>query len=234
MRTIGISALVLAAVVSWEPPRYAAMQANDDVERVQKSIEVLRDLTTAPDDGIPQYLLERAEAIVVIPNLVKGGFVVGAKHGKGVVSVRDRARNTWSSPVFVKMTGGSIGWQIGVESTDLVLLVMNRKGVDDLLNDKFTLGGNLSVAAGPVGRSADAATTVKIATGILAYSRSKGLFAGASLEGSGLRGDDDANMAFYGREIDLRGIVSERGLTPKYPDAGANLVKILKSLSSAK
>jgi len=160
--------------------------------------------------------------------------VVGAKHGKGVVSVRDRARNTWSSPVFVKMTGGSIGWQIGVESTDLVLLVMNRKGVDDLLNDKFTLGGNLSVAAGPVGRSADAATTVKIATGILAYSRSKGLFAGASLEGSGLRGDDDANMAFYGREIDLRGIVSERGLTPKYPEAAANLVKMLKGLSAAK
>ena len=130
MRTLGIPALVLAVVLAWQPSRPVAAHVsdNDEVERITKSIEVLRDLTSAPDEGIPQYLLERAEGIVVIPNLVKGGFVVGAKHGLGVVSVRDRARNTWSAPVFVKMTGGSIGWQIGVQSTDLVLLVMNRAG----------------------------------------------------------------------------------------------------------
>lgn len=234
MRTFGISALVLAVVLTWEPPRYAATTASDEVERIQKSVEVLRALTSAPDDGIPQYLLERSEGVVVIPNLVKGGFVVGAKHGKGVVSVRDRARNTWSSPVFVKMTGGSIGWQIGVESTDLVLLVMNRKGVDDLLDDKFTLGGSLSVAAGPVGRSADAATTIKISTQVLAYSRSKGLFAGATLEGSALNADDDANLECYGKEINLRSLVNGRGLTPKYPEAAAMWVNTVKSLTAAK
>ena len=200
MRTVGIPALVLAVAMTWEPPRYAATQASEEMERIDKSIAVLRDLTSAPDNGIPQYLLERAEGIVVIPNLVKGGFVIGAKHGTGVFSARDRSRNTWSEPGFVHMTGGSIGWQIGVESTDLVLLVMNRAGVDDLLKDKFTLGGSLSVAAGPVGRSGDAATDAKVSAQILAYSRSKGLFAGATLEGSAVHADDSDNEAFYGRK----------------------------------
>jgi lipid-binding SYLF domain-containing protein len=236
MRTLGASALALALAVmlTWEPPRSVAAQTSDDVDRIQKSVEILRDLTSAPDEGIPQYLLERAEAIVVIPNLVKGGFVVGGKHGKGIVSIRDRARNSWSAPVFLKMTGGSIGWQIGVESTDLVLLVMNRKGVEDLLDDKFTLGGNLSVAAGPVGRSADAATNIKISSQVLAYSRSKGLFVGASLEGSALHGDDDSNKAFYSKEISLRSIVTGHHLTPKYPEAVTTWVTTLKNLTSSK
>jgi lipid-binding SYLF domain-containing protein len=234
MRTLGISALVLAVVVSWEPPRYAATQASDEVERIQKSIEVLRDLTTAPDTGIPQYLLERAEGIVVIPNLIKGGFVVGAKHGTGVVSMRDRSRNTWSEPAFIHMTGGTIGWQIGVQSTDLVLLVMNRKGVDDLLSDKFTLGGSLSVAAGPVGRSGEAATDAKVSSQILAYSRSKGLFAGATLEGSAIHADDSGNEAFYGRKTSLRSIVNASEPLAKYPEPAGRWINTLKSLTGNK
>ena len=236
MRTLGIPALVLGVALAWPPSRPVAAHVNDndEVERVTKSVEVLRDLTSAPDEGIPQYLLERSEGIVAIPNLVKGGFVVGAKHGLGVVSVRDRTRNAWSAPVFVKMTGGSIGWQIGVQSTDLVLLVMNRQGVEDLLADKFTLGGNLSVAAGPVGRSADAATDIKISSQILAYSRSKGLFAGASIEGSGIRADGSANRAFYGREVSFRNIVSGPDATPKYPDSANSWTTTLKRLTSAR
>jgi len=234
MRTLGIPALVLAVVVTWEPPRYAAAQASDEIERIDKSITVLRDLTSTPDNGIPQYLLERAEGIVVIPNLVKGGFVVGAKHGTGLVSVRERNRNTWSEPAFIHMTGGTIGWQIGVQSTDLVLLVMNRKGVDDLLSDKFTLGGSLSVAAGPVGRSGDAATDAKVSSQILAYSRSKGLFAGATLDGSAIHADDSGNEAFYGRKNSLRSIVNATEPLSKYPAVAGRWINTLKSVTGNK
>jgi len=197
---------IATAVLLQAPAVLSAQRATDEVRRVEQSIEVLRDLTAQPDDGIPQYLLQRAEAIVVIPDMIRGGFVIGAKHGKGLVSVRDRGRNMWSPPAFVTMTGGSVGWQIGAQSIDLILLVMNRNGVNQLLDDRFTLGGELSVVAGPVGRTANAATDVTLESQILAYSRAKGLFAGATLEGVSLRADDDANDAFYGRELDMRDI----------------------------
>jgi lipid-binding SYLF domain-containing protein len=212
---VGLAALV---GVAW-PGYMLAQDASDEVERIQKSIAVLRDLTTAPEEGIPQYLLERAEAIVVIPSLVRGGFIVGAKHGKGVVSVRDRANNTWSPPAFMNMTGGSIGWQIGAEAVDLVLLVMNKNGVDELLEDRFTLGGNLSVAAGPVGRSASAATNAQVSSQIVAYSKAKGLFAGATLEGAALHEDDDSNEAFYGSELPARTILAGRPAGAATPPA---------------
>jgi len=198
--------MLVAALVPFSG-RVAA-SPSDEVERIHDSLTVLRDLTATPDNAIPRHLLERAEAIVVIPSLVKGGFIVGAKHGKGVLSVRDSERH-WSSPAFVKMTGGSIGWQIGVESIDLVLLVMNRGGIDDLMSDKFTLGGNMSVAAGPVGRNGDAATDVKLGSEILAYSRSKGLFAGATFEGASLTSDKDANDEFYGKPITMHEILQK-------------------------
>jgi lipid-binding SYLF domain-containing protein len=196
-----------------------AQDASDEIERIQKSTEILRELTSTPDDAIPQYLLERAEAIVVIPSLVRGGFVIGAKHGKGVISVRDRANNTWSPPAFMNMTGGSIGWQIGAEAVDLVLLVLNKNGVDELLEDRFTLGGNLSVSAGPVGRSASAATNAQVSSQILAYSRSKGLFAGATLEGAALHEDKDSNKKFYGSALSARSILADRSTLTTAPAA---------------
>jgi SH3 domain-containing YSC84-like protein 1 len=180
----------------------------EGAERIHDSLKVLTELTATPDNAIPKNLLERAEAIVVIPSLVKGGFIIGAKHGKGIVSVRDRSTNSWSAPAFVDMTGGSIGWQIGVESVDLVLLVMNKDGVSQLLDDRFTVGGSLGVTAGPVGRSAEAATNPGLDAGILAYSRSKGLFAGATLEGASLRADESDNKEFYGKASTLREITS--------------------------
>ena len=200
--------LAVAGILLWSFTARAQVTtpSTDEMKRLDSSMDVLHALVGAEDNGIPRHLLTRAEAIVVIPSLIKGGFVIGAKHGKGVISVRDRASDTWSDPAFINMTGGNIGWQIGVESIDLVLLVMNRDGVEKLLEDRFTLGGNLSVAGGPVGRSGDAATNAQFAAQILAYSRARGLFAGATLEGAALHADSDSNRAFYGRS-DPRDIV---------------------------
>jgi lipid-binding SYLF domain-containing protein len=192
-----------AAVVSLAHPAIAADSA-DEVERVSKSTDVIKALVSTPDNEIPDYILQRAEAIVVIPTLMKGGFVVGAEHGKGIMSVRDRATGAWSLPGFVAMTGGSIGWQIGAQSVDLVLLVMNEDGVDDLLTSQFTLGADAAVAAGPIGRAAEASTDARMGAKILAYSRTKGLFAGVTVEGSSLRDDKDANEAVYGGEYTAR------------------------------
>lgn len=193
---------------------------SDEAQRIHESFKVLTELNATPDNAIPQGLLDRAEAIVVIPQLVKGGFIVGAKHGKGVVSIRDRATNTWSAPAFVNLTGGSIGWQIGVEAVDLVLLVMNEDGINQLLQDRFTIGGGLSVAAGPVGRSADAAANAQMNAGILAYSRAKGLFAGATLEGARLGDDGSANEKFYGKPVTIREITGS-AFGPSIPPAAA-------------
>lgn len=187
-------------------------QSREQVDRINDSIQVLNDLTEQPDVRIPQYLLERAEAIVVIPDMIRGGFIVGAKHGKGILSVRDRRNDRWSSPAFVKMTGGSVGWQIGAQQVDLVLLVMNQSGVRKLIDNKFTLGGDVSATAGPVGRSASASTDISLESEILTYSRAKGLFAGATFEGVSLRADDDANHDFYDSEVGLRDITMD---TPK-------------------
>jgi lipid-binding SYLF domain-containing protein len=232
-----LTATVLGAAIA-AAPAYAQTDAprpeaprSDEVQRIHDSIEVLNELTATPDNNIPAYLLERAEAIVIIPSLVKGGFIVGAKHGKGVVSVRDRAKGTWSAPAFVNMTGGSIGWQIGAESVDLVLLVMNKEGVNQLFEDRFTLGGSVSLTAGPVGRSADANTNAQLNAQILAYSRAKGLFAGASLEGAALHEDDDANEDFYGEECDLREITSGAMMTKPMPQAAQTLTATLKRIA---
>jgi lipid-binding SYLF domain-containing protein len=229
IRSTVLAALFVAfGVVTPAWAQTPATADSDEAKRITESITVLRELSGAPDRQIPEHLLARAEAIVVIPTLIKGGFVIGAKHGKGIISTRDRATNTWSNPAFVTMTGGSIGWQIGVESVDLVLLVMNRRGVDDLLEDRFTLGGSLSVAAGPVGRSGEASTNAQVSAQILAYSRSKGLFAGATLEGAGLRQDNDANKRMY-NVSSLRDVLAGKG-GPTAPAAAAAWRSAVKSL----
>lgn len=194
----GAAALALAA------PAVAA-DNKSEVERIEKSVTTLTELIRTPDDAIPEHILRRAEAVVVIPTLVKGGFVIGAEHGKGIMSVR-QAGGGWSLPSFVQMTGGSIGWQIGVQSVDLVLLVMNKDGVDHLLHSEFKLGADASVAAGPVGRSAQASTDATMEAKILAYSRAKGLFAGVSLQGSSLKDDEDANADFYGKKAGAKDV----------------------------
>ena len=228
--TIAASLIVGAPALSARQDARQQKNVSDEVEVVQKSMDVLRALTNVPEDGIPKEILERAEGIIVIPNLVKGGFIIGAKHGKGIVSAKNRAGG-WSSPAVVKMTGGSIGWQIGIESVDLVLVVMNKNGIEQMLQDKFNFGGELAVAAGPVGRNAQAGTNAQVNAGILAYSRSKGLFAGATFEGAGLHGDEDDNEALYGRELTLKEIVIDGAPNSKAPAIVESWKTLLKAVT---
>jgi len=223
-------AVVLLGVTALLASPAAARADNDEEKRVTESMAVLETLVRAPDQGIPEHILTRAEAIVVIPSLVKGGFIVGAQHGRGIMSVRNRDTNTWSAPGFVALTGGSIGWQIGVQATDLVLLVMNRDGVKDLLDTEFKVGANASVAAGPVGRTGEASTDASLSAQILAYSRTRGLFAGLALEGASLRIDRDANEKFYGKGVSKDEMV--RGVSITTP-AGSSLTAALERLVPA-
>ena len=218
---------VAALMVLLAPPADAQ---TTEQKRVTDAAAVLETLVRAPDQGIPEHILERAEAIVVIPSLVKGGFIIGAQHGRGVMSVRNRDTNKWSAPGFIALTGGSIGWQIGVQAVDLVLLVMNAEGVKDLLDNEFKLGANASVAAGPVGRQGEASTDATLSAQILAYSRAKGLFAGLSLEGASLRIDRDANKDFYGATISTDEMV--RGIDKTTP-AGSQWTATLARLVPA-
>lgn len=213
-----------AALLALATPSTAA-DKKSGTERIEKSIVVLNELVRTPDDAIPEHILQRAEAVVVIPTLIKGGFVIGAEHGKGIMSIRNRTTGSWSLPTFVQMTGGSIGWQIGVQSVDLVLLVMNKDGVEHLLDSEFKLGADASVAAGPVGRAAQASTDATMEAKILAYSRAKGLFAGVTVQGSSLKDDEDANRDLYGRKAtaqEVFGMSAPAGLPPvvaKWQDA---------------
>jgi lipid-binding SYLF domain-containing protein len=226
-----VSCALALGLLALPVARPAAADRDDERKRIADSTEVVAALVRAPDQGIPGYILERAEAVVVIPSLVKGGFIVGAQHGKGVMSVRDRAANSWSTPGFVSMTGGSLGWQIGVQAVDLVLLVMNREGIKNLLDTEFKLGANASVAAGPVGRQGEASTDAKLSAEILAYSRAKGLFAGLTLEGAALRNDKDANQRFYGTAVSTQDLV--HGLTVSATPEGLAFTSAFARAASA-
>ena len=182
-------------------------QARADVlNRMTDSGKVLNELTSASDQSIPENVLKDAKCIAIVPDMVKGGFVVGAQHGRGVATCR--AANGWSSPAFFTLTGGSWGAQIGAESVDLVMLIMNNKGMDQLLSANWKLGGEGSVAAGPVGRDASANTDWKLRSEVLTYSRTRGLFAGLTLSGANVREDDDSTRAFYGKDYDFRTLLA--------------------------
>ncbi|MFQ5896878.1 MAG: lipid-binding SYLF domain-containing protein [Candidatus Methylomirabilia bacterium] len=177
------------------------------VARFEKASAVLREVMSAPDKGIPQDLLDRAYAVAVFPGVVKGAFFVGGRAGKGIMSVRREADGRWSPPAFFSMGGASFGLQIGAQVTDFILLVMNWQGVDSLLRSKVTLGGDLSVAAGPVGRRGEVGVDVRLQAAILSYSRTQGLFGGVSLEGTTIFADGGANQQLYGRSYTAREIL---------------------------
>lgn len=179
----------------------------DAPKRLGDAADVLTEIMSAPDKGIPQDLLAKSECIVIVPGLKKGAFIVGAKYGKGFMSCRKKSGVGWSAPGSIRVEGGSFGFQIGGSETDVVLLVMNQGGAKKLLQSKFTLGGDASAAAGPVGRTSSAETDAQMHAEILTYSRARGLFAGISLEGATLRPDDDWNKELYGREISNSDIV---------------------------
>jgi len=183
---------------------------NKAVGRVQAAADVLNEIQAAPDQGIPEDVLGSAECVAVVPSLLKGGFVVGARYGKGVASCR--TPKGWSSPAFFTIEGGSFGLQIGGQAVDLVMLVMNDDGMQHLLSSKFKLGADASVAAGPVGRHAAADTDWKLRAQILSYSRARGVFAGLELSGAVVKQDKDSTREFYGRMVPLR--TSLKGLIP--------------------
>jgi len=179
----------------------AAFCADTSRERMTESSKVFSEIMATPDKGIPQDLLDKAACVIVLPNLKKAAFVVGGEYGRGYAACRKQAGMGWSALEAVRLEGGSVGFQIGGSSTDVVLLVMNREGMNKLMQDKFTLGADASVAAGPVGRTADAKTNVKMDAEILGWSRAKGLFAGVSLNGATLRPDNDENEKLYGHKV---------------------------------
>jgi SH3 domain-containing YSC84-like protein 1 len=196
---------------------WARSGREDTVDRMQKSVDVLHAIMSTPDKGIPEEVLSGAKCILVVPDLIKGGFIFGGKHGRGVASCR--TSNGWSAPAFVSIGGGSWGLQIGIEGVDLVMLVMNDQGFQHLLSSKFELTGEGSVAAGPVGRHASAGTDWKMNTEMLTYSRSKGVFAGLTLEGAVVQQDNDSTHAIYGRHMMFRNILSGKASTPASADA---------------
>jgi lipid-binding SYLF domain-containing protein len=187
-----------------------ADEARDEARRVTESATVFNELMKTPDQAIPGNILEKAEAIAIFPSLAKGGFVVGGQFGRGVITVRDVKTRRWSAPAFLTLSGGSFGAQIGATAIDLILVVTNRRGVEHLLANEFKIGGEASVAVGPVGRAAEAATDAALRAEILSYSRSRGLFAGATISGSVVKEDRDANERYYGKAYTSEDIVFAR------------------------
>jgi len=205
--------------------------ANDAAKRLDDAAEMLSDIMSAPDKGIPQDLLNRAQCVVLVPGLKKGAFIVGAKYGKGFMLCRKPSGVGWSAPAAVRIEGGSFGFQIGGSETDVVMLVNSESGARKLMQSKFTLGGDASVAAGPVGRTSSAETDAQLHAEILTYSRSRGVFAGISLQGATLRPDEDWNRELYGKPLTNKEIVM--GDTPS-PAAAAKLDMVLDKYSSRK
>lgn len=183
------------------------------VDRLNDSADILKELTSAPDSGIPDFVLKDAKCVATVPSMIKGGFIFGANHGRGVATCR--TPQGWSSPAFFTLTGGSWGAQIGVQAVDLVMLVMNDGGMQDLLDSNFKLGATGSVAGGPVGRHASASTDYKMNAQVLTYSRARGLFAGLTLDGAAIRQDEDSTHAFYGKNIPFRSVLTGKVEPPE-------------------
>jgi SH3 domain-containing YSC84-like protein 1 len=216
---IGSPAIIGSAAAAAERP---------ENQRVRDAEMVLRMSATAPDKGIPRHLLERAECIGVFPGLTKGAFVIGGEFGHGVFTCRQKD-GTMGAPAFFTMGGGSFGWQFGGEQADLVLLIMNPDGVKRLLQDKFTLGGEASAVAGPVGRTAEAGTDAQMHAEILSWSRSRGVFLGASLSGTVIKPDASATAEFYGRPIKATDILIAQSVPA--PEAARSFVKTATEFS---
>jgi SH3 domain-containing YSC84-like protein 1 len=205
----------------------AAHSPNKEQERLENSGVVMQEIMNIPDN-IPQEVLEKAECVIVFPSVLKAAFVVGASYGRGAMVCRtgEHFRGPWGAPAMYALEGGSVGFQIGGQATDLVLLIMNERGASSILDSKVKLGGDASVAAGPVGRDAAANTDAYMRAEVLSYSRTRGLFAGVSLEGSTLRPDDNATEDIYGRRLTAREIVL--GGHVEVPESGRHLVAVLQ------
>jgi len=216
----------LLAVLLLAGSSYADQTKTDVVERLQSSTKVVHQILNTPDKGIPDEVWKGAKCVAVVPGLIKAGFIFAGKRGRGVATCRLPNR-TWSAPAFFVITGGSWGAQIGVESVDLILMVMNDEGMRHLMSDKFEVGGEAAAAVGPVGRHAEAGTDWKVEAQMLTYSRAKGLFAGIDLGGSVVQRDTDSTVAFYGKDRSTHAILDGEGPTP--PEARPFLAEIRRA-----
>jgi lipid-binding SYLF domain-containing protein len=214
----------LTAVILWGA-------TSDAAARLQASAEVFKEVMRTPDKAIPQDLLNKSQCIIIVPGLKKGAFIVGAQYGKGFVSCRSKSGTGWGAPASIRVEGGSVGFQAGGSETDVIMLVMNQSGMNRLLTSKFTLGGDVTAAAGPVGRSTEAETDAFMTAEILTWSRARGLFAGVALTGATLREDSDWNNELYGRKITNKEILTS---TIAPPTAAQPMLEELNRYSSRK
>lgn len=220
--TIALTAAALAAAPS--APRAESADSNE-AERIRQASEVLTEFGRIPETRIPDGLLSQAYGIAIVPNVIKVGFILGARRGRGVLMVRDDD-GRWSNPAFITLTGGSFGWQIGGQSTDVILVFKSRRSIDGITGGKFTLGADASVAAGPVGRQTGAATDVSFGAEVYSYSRSRGLFVGVALEGASMQIDESANRAYYGSgTLTAADVLQDRSLRSP-PDAEALIANV--------
>src|SRR5689334_11651420 len=201
-----ISVLLMSLIGLVGTYAWAGSAREDSLERLKLSTDVLKAIMAAPDNGIPEEVLDNAKCMIVVPHLIKGGFIFGGKHGRGIATCR--TSGGWSAPAFVSVGGGSWGLQIGVEGVDLVMLIMNEQGTQHLLSSKFKISSEGSAAAGPVGRHASVGTDWKLNTEMLTYSRAKGVFAGLTLEGAVIQQDDDSTRAIYNKKLPFRRVLS--------------------------
>ena len=190
---IASTALVFVLFLS-----FSASAQSDEARRITEALRVLSEIMDAGDQSVPRAIMQKAEGIAVFPSLIKGGLIVGGQRGRGILSAKDPRTGAWSTPAFLTITGGSFGAQIGAQAVDLILVVQNRRGLEQLVGNQFKIGADASVAAGPVGRDASASTDIQMRAQILSYSRTRGLFAGVTLNGSTIRQDRDANDRLYG------------------------------------
>ncbi len=226
--------LILMAVFSSQS--YGTIIREDEplaseLERVKDAIEVIEEMVVIPEEGIPEALLSKAYGIAIIPKVIKAAWVVGGRYGKGVLLVRNE-KGRWGNPCFIRIAGGSVGWQIGVQSADIILVFKKRKSIESITEGKITLGADAGVAAGPIGRRAEVSTDIELEAEIFSYSKSKGLFAGVSIEGSAIQIDEKANASFYESDtISARDILfDEKKL--EVPAIARKLIRVLTEYTS--
>jgi lipid-binding SYLF domain-containing protein len=225
----GALALVMAASTTFAgttgaPAAAAPKEAADQVQKIEQAIRVLEEMMKESDKSIPVGLIEDCAGIAIIPDVIRAGLVIGGRHGKGVLLLRT-ASGGWTDPSFIDIKGGSIGWQAGVQSADVILVFRTPRSVEDITEGEFTLGADIGVAAGPLGRTAEASTDAGLKAEILSYSRSRGLYAGLTFQGSSIQEDRKANRAFYGSDISPKDIFA--GKAQAVPEAAAKLKKAL-------
>jgi SH3 domain-containing YSC84-like protein 1 len=221
----------IAVLIAMVAGLIAFAKENKTAQRLDEAATVISEIMDTPDKGIPQDLLDKAQCIIIVPGLKKGAFIVGGKYGKGVVSCRKSGGTGWTAPASIRVEGGSVGLQIGGSESDVVMLVMNERGMQKLMESKFTLGGEGEVAAGPVGRNATAQTDALMRAEMLSWSRSRGIFAGISLQGATLRQDLDDNKELYGKAYETKDILNGNVAVPP---AASKLISLLGKYSARK